>query len=857
MNGPTAATATTAARRARLDEAREGPTAREARHQFLLELSDRLRPLADPVAVQREAARAVGVHLGAIRVGYAEILADGETAVVTVNYIDGVGGIEGRYRVSDYSPAQLRALLAGKPVARGDVAGSVAGDAAMSDAERAAHAALEIGATIDLPLLKDGRLVAILFVHFRGPHDFTTEEVALLEAVAERTWDAVERARAGAALRASEGRLRLALDVAELGTWSFSLVDGSGYLDERAAQIVGLPAGEFADVAQAQVDGTHPEDLAAMQAAVAAGIASGAPFDLAYRVVHPDGSVRHVASRAAALTDEAGRPVRLVGSNRDVTAQREAEARLRESEARYRTLFNSILEGFCVIEVLFEESDASGPPRPVDYVFLEANPAFVAQTGLANAIGRRMRELAPAHEQHWFEIYGRVALTGEPARFEAPAEALGRWYSVDAFRVGQPHERRVAILFDDITGRKRAEAERERLAAEVAAERERLRTVVLQTPAPLALLVGPEHRYALVNDAYKRLSGGGRDVTGLTPREAFPELEGSGILELFDRVYETGESWEGVETPVRYDRDGTGVIDAWFDLRFEPVRDADGSVRALFNFAVDVTSQVLARREAERLLDLEQRARARVEDAYREAEGARAEAEAANRAKSEFLAVMSHELRTPLNAIGGYAELMEMGIRGPVTPHQREDLRRLQASQRHLLGLINEVLNYAKLETGTVHYDVASVPVREAIAGAEALVAPQAQLKGLALTAGAVSPELRMRADAEKLRQILVNLLSNAVKFTDRGGRVELAALDAGDRVHVTVRDTGIGIAADQLERIFDPFVQVRSDLTRTAEGTGLGLAISRDLARGMGGDLTVESAPGTGSTFTLTLPRG
>jgi PAS domain S-box-containing protein len=211
--------------------------------------------------------------------------------------------------------------------------------------------------------------------------------------------------------------------------------------------------------------------------------------------------------------------------------------------------------------------------------------------------------------------------------------------------------------------------------------------VVLHTPAPLALVEGPEHRFTLVNEAYKRVSGGGRDVTGLTPRRRFPELAGSGIHELFDQVYATGEPWEGPETPVRYDRDGTGVQDTWFNLRFEPVRDAQGQVVGVFNFAVDVTDQVLARREVERHL-------ADAEAARREAGGGAREA--ANRAKSEFLAVMSHELRTPLNAIGGYVELMELGIRGPVTAQQREDLGRIQRSQRHLLGLVNEVLNYAQ-----------------------------------------------------------------------------------------------------------------------------------------------------------------
>ncbi|HUQ83633.1 MAG TPA: GAF domain-containing sensor histidine kinase [Gemmatimonadaceae bacterium] len=244
--------------------------------------------------------------------------------------------------------------------------------------------------------------------------------------------------------------------------------------------------------------------------------------------------------------------------------------------------------------------------------------------------------------------------------------------------------------------------------------------------------------------------------------------------------------------------------------------------------------------------------RARLFEAEREA---REEAEAANRAKAQFLAVMSHELRTPLNAIGGYAELIEMGIRGPVTPEQCEDLRRIRVSQRHLLGLINEVLNYAKVETGAVHYDLSDVNVRDALRAAEALVAPQAHAKAIPLTVGDCPRELAVRADTEKLRQILVNLLGNAIKFSTRDGRIDLAWEASGEYVRIHVSDAGIGIPPHKLGAIFEPFVQVRSDLTRTADGVGLGLAISRDLARAMGGDITVESSPGTGSRFTLLLP--
>ncbi|HEU0053878.1 MAG TPA: ATP-binding protein, partial [Longimicrobium sp.] len=236
---------------------------------------------------------------------------------------------------------------------------------------------------------------------------------------------------------------------------------------------------------------------------------------------------------------------------------------------------------------------------------------------------------------------------------------------------------------------------------------------------------------------------------------------------------------------------------------------------------------------------------------------ARAEAEAANRAKFDFLTTMSHELRTPLNAIAGYVELLELGIHGPVTEAQTDALRRIQRNQRHLLGLINDVLNFARLETGSLPLRLEAVDVGEALAGLEPLVAPQ--LAARALRYACVSPPapLAARADPERMQQVLLNLLSNAVKFTEPGGRVRVEAArgEDGRTVEIRVRDTGIGIPPEKREEVFEPFVQLDRGLTRTTEGTGLGLAISRDLARAMGGDLVAGENPGGGAVFTLTLP--
>ena len=254
------------------------------------------------------------------------------------------------------------------------------------------------------------------------------------------------------------------------------------------------------------------------------------------------------------------------------------------------------------------------------------------------------------------------------------------------------------------------------------------------------------------------------------------------------------------------------------------------------------------------LLDIT--ARANAEQAARQAT---LEAETANRSKSEFLAAMSHELRTPLNAIAGYVDLIDLGIHGPVTDEQREALLRIRASGGHLLSLINDVLNFAKLEAGRIEYDIGDVRLGDVLLEVSAMLDAPLAAKNLTCDVR-VDPELRVRADPEKLRQILVNLLTNALKFTEAGGQI---TVDTGTRagaparaIYLRVSDTGIGIPQDRHNAIFDPFVQVHRSLTRTTEGTGLGLAISRDLARGMGGELRVRSAPGKGSTFTLTLAQ-
>jgi signal transduction histidine kinase len=268
------------------------------------------------------------------------------------------------------------------------------------------------------------------------------------------------------------------------------------------------------------------------------------------------------------------------------------------------------------------------------------------------------------------------------------------------------------------------------------------------------------------------------------------------------------------------------------------------------------SARVLRNTDKERvdLLALEKEARAHAEHARSEAEVARAEAERANNSKTDFLAVMSHELRTPLTAIMGYEELLSDGITGPVTELQRQQLGRINASARHLLGLIDEILTFARVDIGRERVRWESMSVNHTLRDAAALVEPMATDKSLKLVVKLLNEDQSIQTDGTKLRQMLVNLLSNGIKFTEKG-EVLLGCAVSDGLLEVTIADTGVGIAAENIEYVFEPFWQAEQTATRKTGGTGLGLSVTRKLARLLGGDVTVASRFGAGTTFLLTLP--
>jgi PAS domain S-box-containing protein len=378
---------------------------------------------------------------------------------------------------------------------------------------------------------------------------------------------------------------------------------------------------------------------------------------------------------------------------------------------------------------------------------------------------------------------------------------------------------------------------------------ERFRLILEGVRDYAIFMLDPTGRVATWNAGAERINGyRAKEIIGLHFSKFYPADDVATRKPEHELEIAT-EAGKYEEEGWRVRKDGSPF---WASVLITALHDRAGELIGFVKVTRDLTERRIAERRA-----AEAAAKAAAEEeARRRADEARSRADEANSAKSQFLAAMSHELRTPLNAIGGYADLISMGLAGPVTDQQQEHLTRIKKSQAHLLGIINDILNFSRVEAGQLNYELGPMAVHDVVHTVMLMIAPQAQAKGLRLGDTQCQADLVAWADRAKVDQIVLNLVSNAVKFTQPGGIITLSCARFGaNKICISVRDTGRGIPADQLEAIFEPFVQVGRSLTDTREGAGLGLAISRDLARAMRGDIVAKSTVDVGSEFTLLLP--
>ena len=649
--------------------------------------------------------------------------------------------------------------------------------------------------------------------------DFPTEvDRLLLGVAANQVAILLDRRRAEDALRESEERFRGTFENAGVGIADCDLQGRFLRVNRKLCEIVGYTREEL--LQKTWQDITHPDNLAAGLEQFHPLLRGEQPsYSLEKRLVRKDGSPVWVELFVSLQREAAGVPGYLIAIVQDISQRKRLEEALRESERRFRTFVDHATDAF------FLADDR--------HVVLDVNRQACQCLGYTRdeLVGKTAPDVDPDITPANIEDINRTLNAGETVAFESrhrrkdgtvfPVEVRSQafWEGGRRFEVA---------LARDITEHKRAE--------EALRESERRFRILAEALPNMVWTAQPDG----ATDYYNART---TEYTGLTSEQ----LQGWGwrstihpedlarCLELWTRSIATGEPYE-IEFPVRR---ADGAF-RWHLARALALRDDSGRITKWFGSCIDIDDQK------------------RAQEALREAKEA---AEAANRAKDEFLANVSHEIRTPMNAILGMTELV---LDTPLTEDQRQCLKTVKSAADNLLGLMNDLLDFSKIEAGKLELDPDDFSLRAAVGDTLRALAVRAHTKGLELIYD-LQPEVpdALVGDAGRLRQVLLNLVGNAIKFTDAGEvvvRVEVAgaATPEGEvGLRFTVRDTGMGIPRDQHERIFRAFEQEDSSTTRRYGGTGLGLTIAARLVALMGGQITVESEPGRGSTFSFTARFG
>lgn len=610
----------------------------------------------------------------------------------------------------------------------------------------------------------------------------------------------------------SEERLRRSQMFANIGTWDWNIATGELYWSERIAPLFGYADGALETSYDNFLAAVHPDDRRRVIDAIEASVDRGAPYEVEHRVVWPDGTVRWLLERGNVVRSEEGTPLQMLGTVQDITARIAAERRLRESEQRFSFAVEGAGDGVWDWDMRSGRMLFSGHYEAMlGYQRGEVEPTIDAwqRSVHPDDLGRAGSNLDDY-------LAGRLLVYAIELRLRRKdgsyAWILCRGTVVERDAAGEPT--RMIGIHSDISERKAAE---ERIA---------LFRRIFEASQQSIGVADAEGRLIYINTSHEKLLGYSQEEVAGQPFAVFlPAEEAPAVAAEIREAVAAGRSWTGLLTLRR--KDGSRFVSA-SNVSF--VTGADGRLQNIFNVFTDF-SEELARRD--------------------ELAQAKEVAERASQAKSDFLSSMSHELRTPMNAIIGFAQMLEYDE--ALNADQLDNVSEILKAGRHLLDLINEVLDLAKIEAGRVDLSLEPVELPALVEDCVQMIQPLAAAKAIAIGIS-VPTGAAVRADRVRLKQVLVNLLSNAVKYNREGGRVDIRIAPAGERMRIEVADTGAGIADDRLAELFQPFHRLDAEGSEI-EGTGIGLTITQRLVELMGGSVGVDSRLGVGTTFWIELP--
>ncbi|MFB2891802.1 PAS domain-containing protein [Aerosakkonemataceae cyanobacterium BLCC-F50] len=849
---------------------------KERQQQFLLELNDAIRSIHNSKEIMWQVVCATGEHFNVTRCTYGEIDPTQQYVIVDRDYCNGVISVVGSHQMNSFGSQIITELKQGKTI----VVDDVDIDPRTAGSGAAAFDAIQTKSLLCVPLVKEQRFVALFVLHHIFPRNWTKEEVVLMERIAEKTWLAVDRARAEEELRKSRTRLQLALIVGRMGTWDWDMQTNNITWSEGQFTIMGLQPNECEPSYEIWAKSVHPDDLAQTETALQKAMQEKTDFHHEYRMLWADGSIHWTEARGQFTYNFYGKATRMIGVLIDITERKQVEQEREQLLERERIARTQAEAARNELKTIFETSPVGMAWLDSEQRYIAINEALAEINGLTREqhLGHSIAEIFGQSDRQLVKLFDEIYSTGNP--FISPSLAINLprradrqpgYYNVYYLPTKDSNDRvkDVLVYVLDVTERVRLELAQRFLseASAVLASSLDYQTTLEQVAKLAVPKLGDWCTVHIVEEdgAISQIAVAHKDPAKLEwaekirhkypvnredPRGAALTLrtgESDLIPDISDEMLVQGArdpehleilrsvGFKSVMTvPLRTQTRILGVI---------------SFISAEFGRRYDATDLQLAE-------ELAYRASLAIDNAqlYQGAQRDRAKAEAANRIKDEFLAVLSHELRSPLNPILGWTKILRTKRLDPAKTEQA--LETIERNAKLQAQLIEDLLDVSRILQGKITLNVAKVNLAAIIEAALETVKLAAEAKNIQIQIALNPLTGTVLGDTNRLQQVVWNLLSNAVKFTPEGGQIEVRLEQVDTNAQIQVKDTGKGISPQFLPYVFDYFRQEDGTTTRKFGGLGLGLAIVRHFVELHGGTVKAESrGADLGATFTVRLP--